>query len=98
MKLSAEEVARYQRHLSLPGFGEEKQLALKNARVLLIGVGGLGCPALLYLAAAGVGRIVIIDSDRVDVSNLQRQVLFTSDEIGDFKVAAAARRIRSLNP
>lgn len=98
MKLNLGEIARYQRHLSLPGFGSEAQLKLKAGSVLVIGAGGLGCPALLYLAAAGVGRIGIIDSDRVDVSNLQRQVLYTEADAGQLKVEAAARRLRALNP
>jgi sulfur-carrier protein adenylyltransferase/sulfurtransferase len=92
------ERARYARHLSLAGFGPEAQAKLKRGRVLVIGAGGLGCPALLYLAAAGVGRIDIVDADRVDVSNLQRQVLFTSEDAGQLKVEAAARRLHALNP
>lgn len=98
MKLNLGEIARYQRHLSLPGFGAEAQLKLKAGSVLVIGAGGLGCPALLYLAAAGVGRIGIIDSDRVDVSNLQRQIIYTEADAGQLKVEAAARRLRALNP
>lgn len=96
--LSNQEIARYQRHLSLVGFGPAGQEALKRGSVLVIGAGGLGCPALLYLAAAGVGRIVVVDGDRVDVSNLQRQVLYTSDDAGQLKAEAAARRLRALNP
>jgi sulfur-carrier protein adenylyltransferase/sulfurtransferase len=95
---SAEELARYQRHLSLAGFGPAGQEKLKRGSVLVIGAGGLGCPALLYLAAAGVGRIVIVDSDRVDVSNLQRQVLYTGADEGELKAKAAARRLQALNP
>jgi len=98
MKLNPGEIARYQRHLSLPGFGLEAQLKLKAGSVLVIGAGGLGCPALLYLAAAGVGRIGIIDPDRVDVSNLQRQVLYTEEDAGKLKVEAAAHRLKALNP
>ncbi|MFT3782407.1 MAG: HesA/MoeB/ThiF family protein [Nibricoccus sp.] len=98
MTFSPDELSRYARHLSLRGFGPEAQEKLKRSRVLVIGAGGLGCPALLYLAAAGVGRIVIMDGDRVDVSNLQRQVLFTSEDAGQPKVEAAARRLRALNP
>jgi adenylyltransferase/sulfurtransferase len=97
-KLSADEIVRYQRHLSLPGFGPEAQARLKAGSVLVIGAGGLGCPALLYLAAAGVGRIVLVDPDRVEVSNLQRQVLYTSADAGTLKVEAAARHLRALNP
>jgi molybdopterin/thiamine biosynthesis adenylyltransferase/rhodanese-related sulfurtransferase len=95
---SKEELARYQRHLVLPGFGPAAQEKLKRSSVLVIGAGGLGCPALLYLAAAGVGRIVIVDFDRVDVSNLQRQVIYTSEDEGQPKAEAAARRLRALNP
>ncbi len=98
MSFSADELARYQRHLTLAGFGPAAQEKLKCGSVLVIGAGGLGCPALLYLAAAGVGRIVIVDADRVDVSNLQRQVLYVSDDAGDLKAEAAARRLRALNP
>jgi adenylyltransferase/sulfurtransferase len=96
--LSTSEIARYQRHLSLPGFGLQAQERLKAGSVLVIGAGGLGCPALLYLAAAGVGRIVIVDDDRVERSNLQRQVLFTEADIGVPKAEVAARRLKGLNP
>ena len=98
MTFSPDELSRYARHLSLQGFGPEAQEKLKRSRVLVIGAGGLGCPALLYLAAAGVGRIVIMDGDCVDVSNLQRQVLYTSDDAGQLKAEAAARRLLALNP
>ena len=95
--LTAAEIARYQRHLSLPGFGVPAQERLKAGSVLVIGAGGLGCPALLYLAAAGVGRIVIVDDDRVERSNLQRQILFTEADLEAPKAEAAARRLRALN-
>ncbi len=95
---SKEELARYNRHIIIPGFGMEAQQKLKAAKVLVIGSGGLGSPALLYLAAAGVGTIGIVDFDVVDDSNLQRQVLFGVDEIGKPKVEAARRRLESLNP
>lgn len=98
MPFSPDEIARYQRHLSLAGFGPEAQAKLKAARVLVIGAGGLGCPILQYLAAAGAGHLTVIDSDKVDVSNLQRQVLFTSADEGHPKVMAAALRLRRLNP
>jgi len=98
MNFSPDELARYQRHLSLAGFGPEAQAKLKHGSVLVIGAGGLSCPALLYLAAAGVGRIEIVDADRVDASNLQRQVLYTEADVGKPKVVAAARRLRALNP
>ena len=98
MALNKDEIRRYQRHLSLKGFGPEAQERLKDSSVLVIGAGGLGCPALLYLAAAGVGRIGIVDADTVDASNLQRQVLYTEADVGVRKVEAAARRIGALNP
>jgi sulfur-carrier protein adenylyltransferase/sulfurtransferase len=98
MALTQEEITRYQRHLSLPGFGAEAQEKLRSASVLVVGAGGLGCPALLYLAAAGVGRIVIVDPDAVDLSNLQRQVLYTSADQGSLKAEVAARRLAELNP
>ncbi|HEY5079628.1 MAG TPA: molybdopterin-synthase adenylyltransferase MoeB [Opitutaceae bacterium] len=98
MALTPQEIARYQRQLSLPEFGPQAQERLKSASVLVIGAGGLGCPALLYLAAAGVGRIEIVDPDTVDVSNLQRQVLYTPADQGLSKAETAALRLRSLNP
>ena len=98
MPFSSEELARYQRHLSLAGFGPDAQAALQRARVLVIGAGGLGCPALLYLAAAGVGHLTIIDPDTVDASNLQRQILFTTADVGQPKATVAAARLRALNP
>ena len=93
-----EELARYNRHIIIPGFGIEAQQKLKAAKVLVIGSGGLGSPVLLYLAAAGVGTIGIVDFDVVDDSNLQRQVLFGVNEIGKPKVEAARRRLEALNP
>jgi adenylyltransferase/sulfurtransferase len=95
---SGTELIRYQRHLGLAGFGPEAQAKLRASSVLVVGAGGLGCPALLYLAAAGVGRLVVIDPDRVELSNLQRQVLFTTEDIGHPKAEVAARRLRLLNP
>jgi molybdopterin/thiamine biosynthesis adenylyltransferase/rhodanese-related sulfurtransferase len=95
---SKEELARYDRHIIIPDFGFDAQKKLKAAKVLVIGSGGLGSPALLYLAAAGVGTIGIVDFDVVDDSNLQRQVLFGVNEIGKPKAAAARRRIEALNP
>ncbi len=93
-----EELARYNRHIIIPGFGMEAQLKLKAARVLVIGSGGLGSPVLLYLAAAGVGTLGIVDFDVVDDSNLQRQIIFGVDSIGKPKVEAAKQRLESLNP
>jgi adenylyltransferase/sulfurtransferase len=97
-KLSPEEIKRYSRHLVLKEFGAEGQLKLKQARILVVGAGGLGCPALLYLAAAGVGTIGIVDFDVVQESNLQRQVLFRMDDIGTNKANAATNHLRELNP
>src|SRR5690606_3835275 len=97
-ELSKEELARYNRHIIIKDFGLEAQKKLKAARVLVIGAGGLGSPALLYLAAAGVGTIGLVDFDVVDDSNLQRQVLFGVNEVGKPKVEAARQRLQSLNP
>jgi molybdopterin/thiamine biosynthesis adenylyltransferase/rhodanese-related sulfurtransferase len=96
--LSAAELARYSRHLSLPGVGLDGQRRLANARILVIGAGGLGSPALLYLAAAGVGTIGVLDADVVDESNLQRQVIHGQSDLGRLKVDSAADRIAELNP
>lgn len=96
-KMTKEELQRYSRHLVLEGFGVENQMKLRNARVLIVGAGGLGCPALLYLTAAGIGNIGIVDSDKLELSNLQRQVLFTAEDIGENKAVAAARRLALLN-
>ena len=98
MTFSTAELTRYARHFVLPDFGMEGQQRLKNGSVLVVGAGGLGSPVLLYLAAAGVGRIGIIDADKVDDSNLQRQVLYTTKDIGIFKVKAAKKRLLALNP
>lgn len=98
LQFSKEELARYNRHIIIREFGLEAQKKLKAARVLVIGAGGLGSPALLYLAAAGVGTIGLIDFDVVDDSNLQRQVLFTVDDVGNSKVEAAKQRLQALNP
>lgn len=95
---SKEELARYDRHIIIPDFGLDAQKKLKAAKVLVVGSGGLGSPVLLYLAAAGVGTIGIVDFDIVDDSNLQRQVLFGVKEIGQPKAMAARKRIESLNP
>ncbi len=96
--LSPEQRNRYQRHLLLPEVGEEGQQKLLDAKVLLLGAGGLGSPAALYLAAAGVGTIGIIDMDVVDESNLQRQILHNLDRIGDRKVDSAKKTLTLLNP
>jgi adenylyltransferase/sulfurtransferase len=96
--LSSAELARYSRHLALREIGVVGQEKLKAAKVLVIGVGGLGSPSILYLAAAGVGTIGIVDFDRVDVSNLQRQVLFATADVAQPKTEAALRRLLALNP
>ncbi|NNC79148.1 MAG: molybdopterin-synthase adenylyltransferase MoeB [Acidimicrobiales bacterium] len=96
--LDTEQRARYQRHLSLPEVGEAGQQTLLASKVLLLGAGGLGSPAALYLAAAGVGTLGIVDMDVVDASNLQRQVIHSLDRVGQKKVDSAAETIRRLNP
>jgi adenylyltransferase/sulfurtransferase len=96
--LSEKEKKQYNRHLILSEIGLDGQNKLKSAKVLVIGAGGLGCPVLQYLAAAGVGTIGIIDHDRIDQSNLQRQVLFTHQDIGAYKADVAANRLSQLNP
>ena len=98
MQLSEEEKAQYSRHLILEDVGLDGQLKLKQAKVLVIGAGGLGCPILQYLSAAGVGTIGVVDDDSVDQSNLQRQVLFTHEDIGKSKAQAASERLQLLNP
>lgn len=98
IKLSAQEMARYARHIAIPEFNVEGQKRLKAAKVLVIGSGGLGSPVLLYLAAAGVGHLGIVDFDVVDDSNLQRQVLFTVDDVGKSKAETAKKRLHALNP
>jgi adenylyltransferase/sulfurtransferase len=96
--LDAPQRARYSRHLLIPEVGEEGQLKLLDSKVLLIGAGGLGSPASLYLAAAGVGRIGIVDADVVDESNLQRQIVHSTESLGEPKVDSARRAIEALNP
>ncbi|MEP6619226.1 MAG: molybdopterin-synthase adenylyltransferase MoeB [bacterium] len=96
--LTTDELQRYHRHLILPNVGEEGQRRLKAARVLLIGAGGLGSPAALYLAAAGVGHLGVVDADSVELSNLQRQVLHGTRDVGRPKVMSAHDRLHDLNP
>jgi molybdopterin-synthase adenylyltransferase len=98
MSLSADEIERYARHIVLRGMGGPSQAKLRQARVLVVGAGGLGTPLIQYLAAAGVGTIGIVDDDRIGLSNLQRQVLYATQDIGRPKVAAAAEAIARLNP
>ncbi|MEV6642369.1 adenylyltransferase/sulfurtransferase MoeZ [Amycolatopsis sp. NPDC051371] len=97
-ELTKEEVARYSRHLIIPDVGVAGQKRLKNAKVLVIGAGGLGSPALLYLAAAGVGTLGIVDFDVVDESNLQRQVIHGQSDVGKLKAASAQESIAEINP
>src|SRR5213593_1998597 len=96
--LSPDELERYARHIVLREVGGPGQAALKRARVLVVGAGGLGSPALLYLAAAGVGTLGIVDDDDVSLSNLQRQVIHGTPDVGQPKVETAATAIRRLNP
>ncbi len=96
--LSDEELERYARHIVLREIGGGGQARLKASSVLVIGAGGIGSPAIQYIAAAGVGRLMIVDDDRVDLSNLQRQTLFTTSDVGRSKAVAAAGRAEALNP
>ena len=98
MELSEEQFHRYARHLILDEVGDEGQERLLQSKVLVIGAGGLGAPLLLYLAAAGVGTLGVVDDDEVDLTNLQRQVIHTTDRVGDRKVASAAATVAALNP
>src|SRR5689334_21479779 len=92
------DLERYSRHLLLPEVGEAGQRRLNEARVLCVGIGGLGSPAALYLAAAGVGTLGLVDFDHVDVSNLQRQIIHGSADVGRSKLESAKARIAALNP
>jgi adenylyltransferase/sulfurtransferase len=98
MPLSAQELARYSRHILLSEIGRDGQERLRAGRVVVVGAGGLGSPALLYLAAAGVGTLGLIDGDAVDLSNLQRQVLYDTGDVAQAKTSAAQRRLTALNP
>jgi adenylyltransferase/sulfurtransferase len=98
MAFTPEEIERYARHIVLREVGGAGQQALQRARMLVVGAGGLGAPAILYLAAAGVGTIGIVDDDTVSLSNLQRQVIHRTEDIGEAKTASAARAANSLNP
>lgn len=98
MIFSTDETARYARHFVLPDFGLIGQMNLKAARVIVIGAGGLGCPVLQYLAAAGIGHLGIVDFDTVSLSNLQRQILFSTADIGRKKVEVAKEKLLLLNP
>ena len=98
LTLSDDELARYARHIVLKEFGGDGQLRMKGSHVAVIGAGGIGSPAIQYLAAAGVGRLTLIDDDRVEASNLQRQTIYATGDIGAAKVEAAAARARAINP
>ncbi len=96
--LSPDECNRYSRHLNLEGVGREGQEKIKSSKVLIIGVGGLGSPVAMYLAAAGVGTIGLVDDDVIEATNLQRQVLYSNDDAGRYKAERAAERLRAQNP
>jgi adenylyltransferase/sulfurtransferase len=96
--LRPDQFERYRRHLTLPDVGLDGQRALLAGRVLVIGAGGLGCPLAQYLAAAGLGTLGLVDYDRVDASNLQRQILYTTYDVGKPKVEVARQRVEALNP
>ncbi len=98
MSFTEDQVSRYARHIILPGIGGQGQERLMGAKVLVIGAGGLGSPAAIYLAAAGVGTIGLVDFDHVDLSNLQRQILHDTSDVGRPKVASATERLNELNP
>lgn len=98
MEFSEEQIQRYSRHILLPEIGGDGQRRLLEAKVLVVGAGGLGSPVILYLAAAGIGTIAVIDDDVVDLSNLQRQVLHTTAALGQAKTESAVRAVRALNP
>jgi len=98
MSLSKDEIERYARHIMLREVGGPGQQSLKRATAALVGVGGLGAPAALYLAAAGIGKLILIDDDAVALSNLQRQVIYTTEGIGGLKADKAAQALRALNP
>src|SRR5882672_9845068 len=97
-RLTTEQIERYSRQIMVPDIGGKGQIHLREARVLVIGAGGLGSPAAFYLAAAGVGTVGIIDPDKVELSNLQRQILHATPDIGKQKVASAKAKLNDLNP
>ena len=96
--MNDQQLLRYSRHILLPEIGIEGQERLRAGAALIVGAGGLGCPAALYLAAAGIGRLVLADSDQVDLTNLQRQILYRTDSVGKAKVDAARSSLQTLNP
>lgn len=97
-ELTVDEVRRYSRHLIIPDVGMDGQKRLKNAKVLCVGAGGLGSPALMYMAAAGVGTLGIVEFDEVDESNLQRQVIHSQADIGKSKAQSAKETVQGINP
>ncbi|MGZ7133093.1 MAG: HesA/MoeB/ThiF family protein [Halobacteriota archaeon] len=98
MSLSEYDRVRYRRQIMIPGFGEKAQLRLKRATALIAGLGGLGSPLALYLAAAGVGRLKLVDMDNVELSNLNRQVLHWDEDVGESKVNSATQKVQRINP
>jgi molybdopterin-synthase adenylyltransferase len=98
MSLSKYDRLRYQRQIMIPGFGEQAQLRLKSATALIAGLGGLGSPLALYLAAAGVGHLKLVDMDDVELSNLNRQVLHWDEDVGKAKVTSATQKVKKINP
>jgi len=96
--LTDDELMRYSRQLLLPAFDVAGQVRLKQARALIVGAGGLGCPVALYLGAAGVGQVIVVDDDTVEVANLQRQIAFDQSDLGQSKAEALAQRVRQINP
>lgn len=98
MSLTAQEFIRYNRHIMVDKIGEKGQLKLKRSRVLIIGMGGLGCPSAQYLAASGIGSLTIVDNDVIELSNLQRQILYCDDDLGSTKVDSAKSSLQAINP
>lgn len=98
MSLSLEELKRYDRQIRISYFGVEGQRKLKSAKVLIAGLGGLGCPAAMYLAAVGTGKLLLVDREKVELSNLNRQILHWTSDVGKLKVESAAKKIKELNP
>ncbi|HEU4923599.1 MAG TPA: ThiF family adenylyltransferase, partial [Burkholderiales bacterium] len=96
--MNDEQLLRYSRHILLSEFGIEGQERLRAASALIVGAGGLGCPAALYLAASGIGRLTIADGDKVDLTNLQRQILYRAESVGAVKVEAARQSLNAVNP
>lgn len=98
MSLNHQEFLRYSRQMMVDDMGEEAQEKLKNSTAVIVGLGGLGCPSSLYLAAAGFGKLILVDGDEIELSNLQRQILFRDSDIGKSKAKVAAKRLSKLNP